>query len=79
MSKHREAFKAFLELKRYTTGRECDNCCFCLGKDHDNDGYCPFNSYFVCPQFIAADYEHTEISERVYFLEQLELEQGEKQ
>ena len=75
MSKHSEAFKHFLALQEYCEDKDCDNCCFCLGKDHDNEGYCPFDTYFICPKYIASETdEHEQISKRVYFLEELEKE-----
>ncbi len=77
MSKHSEAFKAWLTVEQYCNDTDCDNCCFCLGKDHDSEGYCPFDTYFLCPKYIAEDL-HEELSERVYYLEQLEIEEEEK-
>ena len=73
MSKQREAFKAFLELQQYCDNTLCEDCCFCLGNDHDNEGYCVFDGGLA-----QADDEREEISKRVYFLEQLELEMGKK-
>lgn len=76
MSKHSEAFKAWLTVQHYCENRECDNCCFALGKDHDSEGFCPFDTYFLCPQYIT-DGLHEEISNRVYFLEQMEMDEYE--
>ena len=67
MSKHSEAFEALLTLQRYCENRDCDDCCFNL------DGYCPFDTHYVCVKYIADDL-HEELSKRVYFLEQLEIE-----
>ena len=77
MSKHSEAFKAWLTVEQYCNDTDCNNCCFYLGKDHDNEEYCPFDTYFLCPKYIAEDL-HEELSERVYHLEQLEIEDEEK-
>lgn len=77
MSKHSDAFEAWLEVQHYCEDRECDDCCFSLGKDHDSEGYCPFDTYFLCPKFITDGDVHEEISKRVYFLEQLELDKYE--
>ena len=77
MSKHSEALKAWLTVEQYCNDMDCDNCCFSLGKDHDSEGYCPFDTYFLCPKYIAEDL-HEELSERVYYLEQLEIEEEEK-
>ena len=77
MIKHSEAFKAWLTVERYCDDTDCDNCCFSLGKDHDSEGYCPFDTYFLCPKYIAEDL-HEELSKRVHYLEQLEIEDEEK-
>jgi len=77
MSKHSEAFKAWLTVEQYCNDTDCDNCCFSLGKDHDSEGYCPFDTYFLCPKYIAEDL-HEEISKRVHYLEQLEIEEEKK-
>ena len=71
MSKQSEAFKAFLKLQRYCDNTPCEECCFCLGNDHDNEGYCVFDGGLA-----QADDEREEVSKRVYFLEQLKLEMG---
>ena len=75
MSKHSEAFEAWLTVERYCNDTDCDNCCFGLGKDHK---YCPFDTYFICPRYITNDGIDEEISERVHHLEQLEIEDEEK-
>ena len=62
-SKHSDAFKAFVELQRYCDNTPCEECCFCLGNDHDNEGYCVFDGGLA-----QADDEREEISKRVYFL-----------
>lgn len=72
MSKHSEAFKSLLTLQHYCNERHCDDCCFRIGSDHDNTGYCAFGV-----DGLAWDY-YEEISKRVYFLEQLEMEMAEK-
>ena len=55
MSNHSEAFKAWLTVEQYCNNTDCDNCCFYLGKDHDNEEYCPFDTYFLCLKYIAED------------------------
>ena len=76
MTVHSEAFKALLTLERYCEDRECDDCCFHLDEYGYGDGYCPFDTHYLCPKYIANDL-HEDISKRVYFLEQLDIEVAE--
>ena len=69
MTKHSEAFKALLTLQQYCENRKCEECCFYLGDDHDNTGYCDLDNWDKADTF--------EISKRVYFLEQLDIEVAE--
>ena len=66
MTDHREAFKSFITLQRYCENRGCEDCCFYLGDDHDNTGYCDLDNWDSASIL--------EISKRVSFLEDVESE-----
>ena len=69
MTVHSEAFKALLTLERYCEERKCEDCCFYLGDDHDNTGYCDLDCWDVA--------DTPTISKRVHFLEELDIEKQE--
>ena len=71
MNEHSVAFKHLLALQDYCEKRVCENCCFYLGDDHDNTGYCVFDNGLPPSEMLVLD-EHEQISKRVDFLASIE-------
>lgn len=72
MSKHSDAVEAVEFLKRYTDNRDCKKCTFYFFEA------CILDDIFGCPSQLTSD-DITYMNAVRHYLEQEELEQGEKQ